>query len=107
MGEAKGQACQQCAAQLEQKTAGPTHARLCALAEANRERERERPPKEAFQTATGSEVGGERGGGPGRVKGTLDFGAKPKYLMQFSQTFLFYGLDSVASRAAAPKTILS
>ena len=70
-------------------------------------REREKPPKAALQAATGSEVGGRRGGGPGRVKGTLDFGAKSTYLMQFSQTFLFSGLDSVASRAAAPKTILS
>ena len=73
--------------------------------ERERERERDRRRRRSKLQLARRWVG--CGGVAGRVKGTWDFGTKPTYLMQFSQTFLFYGLDSVASRAAAPKTILS
>ena len=48
-----------------------------------REKERERPPKAALQTAKGRRTGGVPGGGPGGVKGTGDFVPKSPYLMQF------------------------
>ena len=84
---------------------------LRPFAEQNRSRERERE-RERDRRRRRSKLQLARrwvgcGGVAGRVKGTWDFGTKPTYLMQFSQTFLFYGLDSVVSRAAAPKTILS
>ena len=53
----------------------------CALAgkiTRENERERERPPKAALQTAKGRRTGGVPGGGPGGVKGTVGFVPKPR-----------------------------
>ena len=69
-----------------------------------REKERERPPKAALQTAKGRRTGGGPGGGPGGVKGTGDFPKKSPYLMQFLRVFRFSGSDSVAPRLKVPKT---
>ena len=54
-----------------------------------REKERERPPKAALQTAKGRRTGGGPGGGPGGVKGTGDFVPKSPYLMHFFDFFRF------------------
>ena len=50
-----------------------------------REKERERPPKAALQTAKGRRTGGVPGGGPGGVKGAGGF------CLKISRTYWFFG----------------
>ena len=57
-----------------------------------REKERERPPKAALQTAKGRRTGGGPGGGPGGVKGTGDFVPKTPGPNVFSLIFAFLGV---------------
>ena len=71
-----------------------------------REKERERPPKAALQTAKGRRTGGGPGGGPGGVKGTGGFSQKIPVPNAIFATFLFSGSDSVAPRLKVPQTIL-